>query len=106
MPNKRTYTIESSSTKVKGGRFKSTSPSGAAKKAASKLFRKAMKKNKSLKKLTFCIRETTSGSDKNHFEYTATRVKLAKPLVRTINGVQIVNRYKINLKACKSKGKK
>lgn len=101
----KTYTIESSAIGVSGGRYKSDSPSGAAKKAASILFRKASKsqKYKSVKKIKLCIRETTSGSEKKTFEYFATRVKLAKPVVRELNGVQIVNKYKVSVKAIGAK---
>jgi len=96
----KTYTVESSSVNVSGGRYKSNSPSSAARKAATKLFKKA--KGKSVAKITFCLRESTSGSDKKEFHYVANRVKLTKPLVRVINGVEIVNRYKTVVKAAKA----
>jgi hypothetical protein len=100
----KTYTIHSSCINVTGGRYKSSSPSSAAKKAASMLFRRAAKmpKQKSCKKITFCLRESTSGSDKKMFDYSATRVKLVKPIVRVINGVEIVNKFKITVKALKT----
>jgi hypothetical protein len=82
-----------------GGRYKSSSPSAAARKAATKLFKKASKGTQS--KVTFCLRETTVGSKKKEYHYVATRVKLAKPLVRVINGKEIVNRYKTEVKAVK-----
>ena len=96
----KTYTVESSSVKVTGGRYKSKTPSSAARKAATKLFKKA--KGKVPAKITFCLRESTSGSDKKEFHYVATRVKLAKPLVRIVNGVEIVNKYKTVVKAAKA----
>jgi hypothetical protein len=104
MAGSKTYTIHSSCINVTGGRYKSSSPSSAAKKAASMLFRRAAKmpKHKSCKKITFCLRESTSGSDKKMFDYSATRVKLVKPIVRVINGVEIVNKFKITVKAVKS----
>jgi len=104
MAGTKTYTIHSSCINVTGGRYKSSSPSSAAKKAASMLFRKAAKmpKHKSCKKITFCLRESTTGSDKKMFDYSATRVKLVKPIVRIINGVEIVNKFKITVKAVKS----
>lgn len=104
MAGSKTYTIHTSCINVTGGRYKSSSPSAAAKKAATSLFRKAskMQKYKSYKKITFCLRESTSGSDKKMFEYSATRVKLVKPIVRVINGVEIINRYKVTTKAMKS----
>lgn len=95
----KTYTVESSSVNETGGRYKSSSPSAAARKAATKLFKKASKGTQS--KVTFCLRETTVGSKKKEYHYVATRVKLAKPLVRVINGKEIVNRYKTEVKAVK-----
>jgi hypothetical protein len=95
----RTFTIASSCINVEGGRYKSATPVSAAKKAASKLFKKAKdsSKYKSIRRITFSIRETTSGSDKNVYEYKANRVKLDKPVVRVINGSEIVNHYKIEI---------
>lgn len=99
----KTYTVEESHINVTGGRYKSNSPMAAARKAATKLFKKAQEKasSKSLKKISFSIRETTSGSDKKIFAYVATRVKLAQPLVRVINGKEIVNKFKTEVKADK-----
>ena len=91
----RTFTVVSSSIDKSGGRYKSETPGAAAKKAATKLFQKG----KTNQKITFTIRETTSGSDKTHYTYTATREKLAKPVERVIKGVKIVNEYKININA-------
>ncbi len=96
----KTYTVESSSVNEMGGRYVSKTPSAAARKAATKLFKKASKGTQS--KVTFCLRETTADSAKKEFHYVATRVKLAKPLVRVINGVEIVNRYKTEVKAAKA----
>ena len=48
------------------------------------------------------IRETTSGSNKAEFNYKAARVKLAKPLVRVINGTEIINRFKVTVEAMKN----
>lgn len=97
----KTYTVESSCINVTGGRYKSKNPMSAGRKAASRLFKKAEKspKYRSLKKITFCIREATQGSDKKTFDYEATRVRLAKPLVRVIDGVEIVNKFKTVVKA-------
>ncbi len=101
----RSFTIESSCINVSGGRYKSAPPASAAKKAASKLFKKAksMPKYKTVRRLTFTLRESTSGSDKDEYRYKAARVKLAKPLVRVINGKEIVNKFKIEITAVKSK---
>jgi hypothetical protein len=95
----KTYTVESSSINETGGRYVSKTPSSAARKAATKLFKKASNSGK----ITFCLRETTVDSKKKEFHYVATRVKLAKPLVRVINGVEIVNRFKTEVKAVKDK---
>lgn len=97
MVEKKSYTVESSAVDITGGRYKSSSPSGAAKKAARMLFRKCKKK---VKKIRFVIRETTSGSGKKTFEYTATRTKLAKPVVRVLDGVKVVNQFKYSVKPC------
>lgn len=87
--------VEGSPAKKKSvGRYISKDPSGAAKKAASQLFRK-----KSAKKITFTIRETTSGSAKKTYDYVAEKELLKKPVVRVINGVIIENKYKISVKA-------
>ena len=97
----RTFTVEESCINVSGGRYVSETPSGAAKKAATKLFQKAKnsKKYKSLRKITFTVRETTSGSNKTEYNYSAVREKLKEPVRRVINGVTIINEYKINVKA-------
>lgn len=101
----RTFTIKSSCINVSGGRYKSSSPASAAKKAANRLYKaaKTSQKYKSIKRLTFVIKETTSGSDKTEFNYKATRTLLKKPLVRVINGVQIVNKFKVIVEAIKTK---
>lgn len=86
----RTFTVEKSSINESGGRYKSENPSSAAKKAASKLFAKS----KNAKTITFSLRESTRGSEKKVYEYKATQETLAKPVVRTINGKEIVNKFK------------
>jgi hypothetical protein len=97
----RTFTVVSSCINTSGGRYKSATPASAAKKAASRLFKKAKasQKYKTIRRITFSIRETTSGSDKTLYDYKANRVKLAKPVVRVINGQQIVNNFKIEIVA-------
>jgi hypothetical protein len=54
----KTYTVESSSINETGGRYVSKTPSSAARKAATKLFKKASNSGK----ITFCLRETTVDS--------------------------------------------
>lgn len=97
----RTFTIASSCVDSSGGRYKSATPASAAKKAASKLFKKAkaIAKYKNIRRITFSIRETTVGSDKNVYDYKANRVKLDKPVVRVIAGKEIVNHFKIEIVA-------
>ena len=87
----RHYVVVKSSAGKPGGRYASKSgPAAAAKKAASKRFGKA------LHKLRLTVRET--GTDRE-FTYDAHRVKLAKPLVRTINGKTIKTEYTVEVKA-------
>jgi hypothetical protein len=95
----RTFTVVNSCINVAGGRYKSATPASAAKKAATKLFKKAKDsaKYRSIRRITFSVRETTVGSDKNVYEYKANRVKLDRPVVRVINGVEIVNHFKIDI---------
>lgn len=83
-----------------GGRYKSSTPMSAAKKAASKLFKKMDEsRGSSYKTIHFAIRETTSGSAHKVFKYVAKRVELAKPVVLTIKGKEIVYKYKIDIKS-------
>jgi hypothetical protein len=107
MSKNRTFTIDNSCIKVQGGRYKSSSPLSAARKAATRLFKKAksMSAYKTSRKLTFSIRETTEGSKKKIFHYKVERVKLAKPIEREINGVKIINHFKIKIKTDKNKVK-
>ena len=67
-------------TKFKSGRYISSTPLGAAKKAFTKLCRV----KKTYGKCTFRIslRETTQGSSKKRFVYKVSRNKLEKPVVR------------------------
>ena len=76
-----TYTIEKSESGFTGGRYNSKTPGGAAKKAATRLF-----KNTNKKVIKFTIRQTTQGSDKKLYKYEAKRIKLDKPVVITIKG--------------------
>jgi hypothetical protein len=103
----RTFTIDHSCINISGGRYRSKDASSAARKAASRLFSKAKSgsKYKNIRKITFCIRETTQGSKKDHYEYKAERVKLEKPVERVINGVTIVNHFKIKIKSGENKKK-
>jgi hypothetical protein len=94
-----TYTVYKSLLGT-GGRYKSSSPMSAAKKAASKLFKKMDEsRGASYKTINFAIRETTSGSAHKVFKYVAKRVELAKPVVLNIKGKEVVYRYKIDIKS-------
>ena len=102
MSKNNSYTIESSDINFSGGRYISSNPYNAAKKAASQLFRKAhneekFKKYKSLKNIKFILRETTSGSSKKEFTYKAVQTKLTKPIIVNIKGTEIIYKYKINI---------
>jgi hypothetical protein len=90
MSDKRTFTIHHSNVGYVGGHYKSTSVAGAAKKAASILFRLAENKKgkkewkkyeKKVSSVHFTIRETTVRSDKKQHSYTGTKEKLAKPVI-------------------------
>jgi hypothetical protein len=95
-----TYTVYKSQTGDVGGRYKSSSPMSAAKKAASRLFKKMDSSSRSsVKTIVFAMRETTKGSAHKVFKYVAKRVLLAKPVVLNIKGKEIVYKYKINIKA-------
>jgi hypothetical protein len=94
-----TYTIEKSESGFVGGRYNSKTPGGAAKKAATRLFRTTNKKS-----LKFTIRQTTQGSDKKLYKYEAKRVKLAKPVIIKIKGNEIKYEYKTEVKALEIKG--
>ena len=94
-----TYTVENSETGFSGGRYKSKTPSGAAKKAASRIFKSTNKKI-----ITLTIRETTQGSDKKLYKYEAKRIKLAKPIIIKIKGNEIKYEYKTEVKPLDIKG--
>jgi len=95
----KTYTLYKSQIGLSGGRFKSSTPMSAAKKAASKVFKAMDGRGSALKVIHFAIRETTSKSDHKVFKYVAKRIELAKPVVLNIKGKEIVYRYKIDIKA-------
>ena len=96
MPGSRSFTIESSAVRVKGGRYMSDAPGSAAKKAARRLFKDGGKKKKSI---AFVLRETTQGSDKTEFKYVASRTKLAKPREIRRGDTVIVVEYAYTVKA-------
>lgn len=97
----RTFTVDNSDIGDSGGRYVSDVPSLAAKKAASKLFAKAKTSHnhKSVKTITFSLRETTRKSAKTQFRYKATQKALPKPITRVINGKEITNKFSIHIVA-------
>lgn len=87
--------IETSSGKKKGsenlgGRFLSSTPSGAAKKVGSKVCRNSSIKGQCTLYIT--IRETTQGSDHKEFTYKVKR--MLDPVTIVHDGVEITHRYR------------
>jgi hypothetical protein len=99
---KQTYTVMSvktSSGKVKGkdnlgGRFISSSPSGAAKKAGTQICRASNIKGQC--SLVIVIRKTTQGGNKKEYTYKVTRVK--DPVTVMRGGEEITYNYKTKAK--------
>lgn len=71
---------DSCKTKSNGGRYLSTTPFGAAKKAFNELCR--VKKIRGVCTLVVTVKETTAGSSNKEFSYKLKRRKLPVPLVR------------------------
>lgn len=95
--DKRTFTVQSSSSGTKGGRYKGVQPLGAARKAA----RVIMVASKS-KSCSFVLRETTQGSAKREFSYRGSYVKLKTPKTRTLpNGTTLTQTEAVDVKANK-----
>lgn len=94
--SERSFTIDSSQTKSKGGRFISADPGSAAKKAARRLFRETPKRQQ----IRFALRETTRGSDRGLFYYSATKSKLSSPIVVKRGDSEIRIEYSYDVKAC------
>ena len=94
--NKDTYkvvgvqNVDGCPTKFRPGRYHSTSPEGAAKKAFSRLCN--LKKIKGKCTLLVTVKRTTQGGDKKEFTYKLHRSKLSKPIVM-MKGTP--NEYKI-----------
>jgi hypothetical protein len=92
----RTFTIESSETNVRGGRYTGKAPYNVALKAARALFRDVSTK----KQIRFSIRETTRGSTHNVYTYIGERTKLPeeKIIVRGSTEIKITHTYSV--KSC------
>lgn len=111
MADKRTFTIQGSDLGFEGGRYKSVTPAGAARKAAKQLFRMVENKlNKtawhkyakfaSHKKLRFIVRESTRGSKRDTFYYEASVEQLDQPRVIKRNGTEYTVTKAIKVKTC------
>jgi hypothetical protein len=97
MSQKRSFSIldvETNSGKKKDhgeGRYISSTPRGAASKAATKLCRE----HKGECSLIVTIRETTQGSQHKHYQYKIKRVHDPRTVVR--NGIEIEYQYRIDI---------
>jgi hypothetical protein len=76
-----------------GGRFLSTTPSGAVKKAASQICRNSAIKGRCT--LVITMRETTSGSQ--HKEYTYKVSRIYDPVTVVRDGVEITYNYSVEV---------
>ena len=81
----------------KGGRYMSTTPSGAARKAFTRRCRS--KKVRGRCTLVIAVKETTRGSEHKIHAYKMSRVLLDEPVIRAIGDKVITNRYGIKMKA-------
>jgi hypothetical protein len=97
----RSFTIQGSSIGFQGGSYISTSPSGAAKKAAKQLF-KLVEKEEEYKKyddekiIQFILRETTKGSKHKTYPYDGKKNKFPKPVelpIKDKNGNPLLVEY-------------
>ena len=94
-------------TKFKEGRYMSSTPFGAAKKAFTKLCK--VKKTRGKCTLLVTLQETTVGSAKKQFQYKLSRTKLPTPVVRFAGtDKEFTIKYSVdgkavhNIPACKS----
>lgn len=94
---KRTFTIDHAEVTVKsGGRFVSSGPWNAAKKAIKQIYQEGAKK----KEIRFTIRETTRGSAGKEFSYIGARFKLDTPRVVNLGGNEITYVYDYEVRRC------
>ena len=96
----RSFTVDafyqnSKHLRANGGRYISSTPSGAAKKAFSQYYRHHKKSGRF--SLEIHISETTSGSAKKVFKYKVFKVNNPKEVLR--NGEYILYKYRTNIKA-------
>lgn len=104
MPDKRSFTVVSVKTssgkekeKALGGRFLSSTPSGAARKAATRVCRESNIKGQC--SLVVTVKETTRGSLGKEHSYRVNRVKLRNPDVVMRDGQEVVYQYTTKIKA-------
>lgn len=93
---KRTFTVVDFPHNGKTyGRYHSKTPKGAAQKAFSSLSRKIDLKNTNDKNfLVFTMKETTKNSLNKKYKYIGTRVELAEPIEKIIDGKLITYKYR------------
>jgi hypothetical protein len=95
--DRRSFTVEHATHGGKGGRYLSTSPYAAAKKAALILFR-----NGQVERLTLTLREATIGADhKKLFKYHAQLHRLAKPIILKIGNKIVKKQREVRIEAAK-----
>jgi len=106
MSEKRSFTIVSVNSKGKekgmsnlGGRFLSTTPSGAARKAGSQVCRNSKIRGRC--SLVVTVKETTRGSSGKEFKYSVKRLKLDNPEPVMRGGIEVVYKYVTKVKALK-----
>lgn len=103
---RRTFTIidvrkqNGCTTKFKAGRYQSSTPAGAAKKAFNKLCR--VKNIKGIGAFSLKMAETTAGSKEKYFMYHLQRHTLDEPITYKAGDREIVVRYKTSIKSIKS----
>lgn len=94
--DRRSFTVMSNDHKIaNGGTYISSTPLGAAKKAARQLFAKSSRS----RKIHFVLREMTRGSAKKTYKYVATKKKLDKPVEVVRGGVKVVVKFEYDIKA-------
>lgn len=88
----RSFTVEKSDAGATGGRYISSSPYGAASKAARIILRE-----KKASKVKLTLRETTRGGKGKEYDYICTKEKLSKPKVikRGDTEIKITHVYKV-----------
>jgi hypothetical protein len=97
MDNKRSFTIDHAEVSVKnGGRFISSGPWNAAKKAIKQIYQEGAKK----KEIRFTLRETTQGSEGKEYAYIGARFKLDKPKVIKFGNTEVKYVYDYEVRRC------